>query len=371
MFNNLKVIELASVLAGPSVGQFFAELGAEVIKIENPTTNGDVTRSWKLKSENLDNDISAYFTAVNWGKKSVLLDITIPDNLQQLYKLIEKADIVIASYKPGDAQILKVDYETLIKINSKLIYGHITGYGVNSSRLGYDAIIQAESGFMFLNGEKNGNPVKMPVALIDILAGHQLKEAILVALINRLQNQKGAYLQVSLLDTAIASLANQATNYLVADTVPQRAGSEHPNIAPYGSIYTTKDNFQIVLAVGNDKQFINLCTVLKLNNLANNEKFKSNYNRVQNREELKVILSNNILEFEKDVLLKLLENENVPAGAINDMEAVFNNCDSNLLFENESIKGVKTFVAKGLDLKMNISNPPHLGEHTNEIILKK
>lgn len=361
MFNNLKIIELASVLAGPSVGQFFAELGSEVIKVENPNTNGDVTRSWKLSSEDNTSDISAYFTAVNWGKKSIVLDITKPVALNQLYDLIKNADIVIASYKPGDAQILKVDYDTLKNINPRIIYGHITGYGLNSSRLGYDAIIQAESGFMYLNGEAGGEAVKMPVALIDILASHQLKEAILIALINRMKTNIGAYLHVSLINAAIASLANQASNYLVGKVIPQRVGSEHPNIVPYGSQFTTKDGFKIVLAVGNDKQFEALCKIL---NLELGDKFNTNSKRVQNRNELIDILKIAILNFSKTKLLEDLEQNQVPAGAINDMKTVFENMvDEQLLFKSKNYIGIKTFIAEGLNNDFKPSPPPHLGEY--------
>jgi crotonobetainyl-CoA:carnitine CoA-transferase CaiB-like acyl-CoA transferase len=176
MLEGLKVLELASVLAGPGVGQFFAELGAEVIKVENVRTGGDVTRSWKLASENEGEDRSAYFCSVNWGKKSLAIDLTSDYGKEVVKQLAVKADIIIASYKPGDAEKLGVAYSQLKKINPKLIYGQITGYGSDNPNVGYDAVIQAESGFMDMNGEVGGDPLKMPVALIDVLAGHQLKE---------------------------------------------------------------------------------------------------------------------------------------------------------------------------------------------------
>jgi crotonobetainyl-CoA:carnitine CoA-transferase CaiB-like acyl-CoA transferase len=313
-----------------------------------------------LTSETTSSDISAYFTAVNWGKKSLALDITQPEQLALLYEHIKVADIVIASYKPGDAEKLKVDFQTLSKMNERLIYGHITGYGAEVPRVGYDAIIQAESGFMFMNGEKGGRPVKMPVALIDILAGHQLKEAILVALLNRCHTHKGAYLEVSLFDTAVASLANQAANYLVANAVPQRSGSEHPNIVPYGTIFTTKDQFDIVLAVGSDKQFECLCQVL---HLAPDSRFVTNKLRVDHREELNNILRTEIQKHNRDHLLDQLQMLNVPAGAINNLEAVFKlPLAQKLLLEKDGIQGVKTFIAKGIDTVTNLSTPPHLGD---------
>jgi crotonobetainyl-CoA:carnitine CoA-transferase CaiB-like acyl-CoA transferase len=372
MFHQLKVIELASVLAGPSVGQFLAELGAEVIKIENPKTKGDVTRSWKLSAESSESDISAYFTAVNWGKKSVCLDISQGDQLQVLYELIESADIVIASYKPGDAELLKVDYETLRAIQPSLIYGHITGYGNASSRLGYDAIIQAESGFMYLNGEKEGGPLKMPVALMDILAGHQLKEAILVALIAKLTTGKGAYVEVALLDAAVASLANQACNYLVAGVNPERIGAAHPNIVPYGTIFKTQDHFDIVLAVGNDKQFKNLCACIALTDLCDDERFKSNAARVTYRSALMEVLSAQIIQFKRDSLLALLEAHQVPAGVINTVKEVLDSPEmAHLYFGNSTLKGLKTFIAKGVGETIDLCTPPHLGADTASLLNKK
>ncbi|MBC5992630.1 CaiB/BaiF CoA transferase family protein [Pontibacter cellulosilyticus] len=323
IFKDMLVLELASVLAGPSVGQFFAELGANVIKVENAATKGDVTRTWKLKSEAADTDTPAYFCAANWGKTSLALNLTEEHDLQQLYQLVKKADMVIASYKPGDAKKLKVDYETLQCINPRLVYGHITGYGPHNSRAGYDAVVQAESGFMYLNGEADGAPTKMPVALMDILTAHQLKEGLLVALLQRERTNEGQLVQVSLLDAAISALANQGTAYLVAGQEPVRMGSEHPTIVPYGSVYTTKDQKQLVLAIGDDRQFTKLCAILSNPDLATDAKYKNNYSRVQHREELHVILSGLVALHQRDELLQELHRQYVPAGAVNTIPEVF------------------------------------------------
>lgn len=317
------VLELASVLAGPSVGQFFAELGAKVIKIENTATRGDVTRTWKLASEDPGTDVPAYFCAANWGKESLPLHLGQPEDLEQLYKLVQQADIVIASYKPGDAEKLQVDYSTLKSINNRLVYGHITGYGTGDKRAGYDAVIQAESGFMHLNGERGGPPTKMPVALMDILAAHQLKEGILVALLERERTGQGQLVQVSLLQSAVSALANQGTNYLVAGHDPVRMGSEHPNIVPYGSVFTAKDNKQLVLAVGDDRQFRRLCAILGDPGFADETKYHTNYNRVQHREEVNLKLAELISLQERDSLLRALQQQHVPAGAVNTVAEVF------------------------------------------------
>lgn len=319
-FSDLKVIELAGVLAGPSAGLFFAELGARVIKIENPKTGGDVTRSWKLQSENKEDKTSAYFWSINAGKDILFLDLSIDKDLESFYDLIKSADILITNYKLGDDIKLKVDYQTLKDLNSTLIYASINGFGKDNPRTAYDLILQAESGFMFMNGEKNAAPLKMPVALIDILAGHQLKEAILIALLNKYKTNKGSHLTISLFDTAVASLANQATNWLIAHHLPAAQGSLHPNIAPYGEIFTTKDHHQITFAIGSDKQFKQLCEILKIEIAA---EYQNNQLRIANREALFEILNKQIQHLDFDFLFTECLKHDVPIGKIRNLKEVF------------------------------------------------
>lgn len=323
MFKDLKVIELANVLAGPAVGMFFAELGAKVIKIENSNTGGDVTRQWKLPSEDASQATSAYFCSVNWNKQHLFLDLGKKEDLEKVHALVKGADIVITNYKHGDDAKLHVDYETFSSINPGIIYGSITGFGASDPRVAYDLVLQAETGFMSMNGTPGSGPVKMPVALIDILAAHQLKEAILVALLERERTGKGSHVTVSLFDAAIASLANQASNWLMAGHVAQRQGSLHPNIAPYGEIFDTKDDKQLVLAVGNDKQFRDLCGTLGLAQLAAGERYSTNIQRVKNRLELAGELAPAIKTYDRDALLELLEKKAVPAAAIRSINEVF------------------------------------------------
>ncbi|GAB3526579.1 CaiB/BaiF CoA-transferase family protein [Pontibacter brevis] len=360
IFKDMLVLELASVLAGPSVGQFFAELGAKVIKIENAATRGDVTRNWKLASEPADTDTPAYFCAANWGKQSLPLDLTVQTDLVQLYQLAEQADVVIASYKPGDAEKLKVDAATLRNINPRLIYGHITGYGPDDTRAGYDAVVQAESGFMYLNGEPDGAPTKMPVALMDILTAHQLKEGLLVALLHRERTGQGQLVQVSLLEAAVSALANQATGYLVAGQHPRRLGSEHPSIVPYGSAYTTKDGKQLVLAIGDDRQFRKLCTALGAPEVAANPRFSSNYNRVQHRAEVNKILRSLVKQQEREPLLQLLHEQYVPAGAVNTIPEVFELPQAqHMLLHHPGVKpGVKQVAFKLAGQEQEEITPP-------------
>jgi crotonobetainyl-CoA:carnitine CoA-transferase CaiB-like acyl-CoA transferase len=371
MLTNFKVLELASVLAGPGVGQFFAELGAEVIKVENVNCAGDVTRSWKIAGENTD-DRSAYFCAVNWGKKSIAIDLNSREGLTIIHQLVAKTDLVIASYKPGDAEKLGVDYNTLSAINPALIYGQITGYGSGNPRVGYDAVIQAEAGFMYMNGEPGGPALKMPVALIDILAAHQLKEAILLALLEKTKTGQGKCVEVSLLHVAISSLANQASNWLVANKLPEKQGSTHPNIAPYGDVFTTKDHQQLLLAIGSDKQFQDLCKALPID-LSKDTRFTTNQRRVENRSILNKTLA---VAFRQEMLsdvLSRIHQAKIPAGVIQNLQQVFAMPEARaLLIAADGLLGVKTFVAGNFSATgPHLLPPPHFGQHTVEILTEK
>jgi crotonobetainyl-CoA:carnitine CoA-transferase CaiB-like acyl-CoA transferase len=364
VFKDLKVIELASVLAGPSVGQFFAELGATVIKIENSKTGGDVTRSWKSTGEKTDSR-SAYFSAINWGKQSISLDLKNEVEKESFFTLIKDADVLLLSFKPGDAEKLGVTYQACKSINPKIIYASLTGYGNDDNRVGYDAVIQAESGFMSMNGEANGESLKMPVALIDILAGHQLKEAVLVALYERQRSNIGCSIEVSLLDSALASLANQATNYLMTGLTPAKKGSLHPNIAPYGEVVRTKDGSEILLAVGSDRQFSELLSSIGLSSLIMDERFSTNEKRVANRKILLAFLQDAFSLLDVDSVLPELNRLKIPAGKINTVpQALQLPQAAKLIFDKDGCKAVRTFIANFSNQDLQplkfLSAPPSL-----------
>lgn len=367
----LRVLELASVLAGPQVGQFLAELGADVLKIEHPGTGGDVTRNWKLAEEDLAAPTSAYFAAANWGKRTQLIDLTTAAGRATLRELTQRTDIVIASYKPGDAEKLGADYATLRAVNSNLIYAHLTGYGPDSDRAGYDAVLQAETGFMHLNAavaadDTVGEPQKMPVALIDLLAAHQLKEGILTALYRRARTGRGALVEVSLAQSALASLANQATSWLVAGVNPQPLGSEHPSIVPYGTVLTAADGFQLVLAVGSDRQFEQLCITLGRPELAADERFQTNPARVRHRAELNLLLRELIGTADGPALLAELEKRHMPAGSVRDVAQALATPEAAPLLlcdpATGRVGGVRTAVFRldGESLRVPLGPPPRL-----------
>lgn len=354
-FQDLKVIELAAVLAGPAVGLFFAELGAEVIKIENKRTGGDVTRSWRLPNEDPTAPVSAYYCAINWNKKVQLLDLSAEEDRQVVYELVKTADVVVANFKAGGAEALQMDYATLKQYNEQLIYGSINGFGRESERVAFDVVLQAESGFMYMNGSPDSPPTKMPVALIDILAAHQLKQGLLVALLQRYKTGNGCHISVSLLEAAVAALANQATNWLMAGHIPQRMGSLHPNIAPYGELFNSKDGQQLVLAIGSNRQFEKLCVCLGCPALAALPQYKSNVLRVQHRLELAAALKVAFATQTAAPLLARCHAEQVPIGRVRDMQAVFEQPELQAMILEETIEGqatkrVRTAVFKGLGI---------------------
>lgn len=353
-FKNLNVVEIASVLAGPSVGLFFAELGANVVKVENKTTRGDVTRTWKLPGEDRSASISAYYASVNSGKENILIDLKDENDRNQLNDLLKNADILIVNFKAGDAEKFRLDYASVKALNEGLIYGEITGFGEESDRVAYDLILQAESGFMSMNGTADSGPVKMPVALIDLLAGHQLKAGVLTALYNRDAKQLGgSRVSVSLYDAALASLANQATNWLMVNHIPQRIGSTHPNIAPYGELFTTADGAIITFAIGSDKQFLKLCSALEISETANDSKFLTNRDRVSNREVLQEILQDKVSQFKADQLLERLNKDYVPAARVKDMKEVFESPLAKQLIVESEMEGSKAKYVKSTVFKIS------------------
>jgi crotonobetainyl-CoA:carnitine CoA-transferase CaiB-like acyl-CoA transferase len=335
----LIVLDLSTVLAGPSVGMFFAELGAKVIKIEHPT-QVDVTRTWKLPSENKSASVSAYFASVNYGKSYLNLDLRNVDDHKKLMNLVRTADVLISNFKKGDDQKLQLETSFLHAINPRLIIGKINGFGAESDRVAYDLILQAETGYMSMNGTKESGPIKMPVALIDVLAGHQLKEGILLALLERQISNEGREVSVSLYDAAVSSLANQASNYLMTGHIPQRMGSLHPNIAPYGELFTTKDQTIVTFAIGSDAHFQKLTRTLDLEEIATDERFSNNQARLMNRTILQEILQEAISTIESDTLLSDLHQQHVPCAKVKSLDEVFKEEQAQNLVRTENIDGI-------------------------------
>ncbi len=348
-FKGLKVIELASVLAGPAVGMFFAELGADVLKIERPGF-GDVTRKWKLPHENPTERTSAYFAAVNWGKKYKELDIISEHGKVQLHDLLIDADILIVNFKPGDENKLGLNPNHLLHKFPKLLIGQITGYGPNNPRPAFDLVLQAETGFMSMNGTPESGPLKMPVAFIDLFCAHQLKEALLIGLLERTKTGKGGLYTVSLYDSAIASLANQASNYLTAAFESHLQGSLHPNIAPYGETFETKDGHHIVLAVGNDEQFNRLMSAIGLD--FNPDLYGTNATRVKNRSTLFDMLNERFKTLHLSEISSLFDAASVPYGVIKSIPEVLDERSNQHLILTDLVDGKELRRVKSVVYKM-------------------
>lgn len=340
-FSQLTVFDCSTVLAGPSVGTFFAELGAKVIKFEHPN-NPDVTRSWKLASEQADSTISAYFSSINYKKTYQTVDFKDENQYLTFIESLKQVDIVLFNFKRSDYAKFNLETDYLLSINPQLIIGKISGFGDESDRVAYDLILQAESGFMSMNGTLESGPVKMPVALIDVLAAHQLKEGILAALLERNQTNKGKEVSVSLYDAALCSLANQASNFLMANHIPQRIGSLHPNIAPYGELFTTKDNKIVTFAIGSDRHFIDLCSFLSLNDLPTDKLFSTNVSRVKNRTHLQKLLAEKIIHLDVSEIENYMSKHFIPFGIVKNLDEVLNEETAKSLIREEDISGIQT-----------------------------
>lgn len=337
---DIKVVELASILAGPSVGMFFAELGAEVIKIENPKTGGDATRQWKTKFEDPNSPISAYYSSINWGKRVEFLDLKSKEGKNRVFELLETADVLVYNYKAGDEVKLGLDYASLKERFPKLIVGHISGYDLDDKRPAFDLVLQAETGFVSINGSPQTGPVKMPLPLIDILAAHQLKEAMLSGLLHRYKTGKGSYFHVSLFDAGVASLVNMSNNVLMGGMNPGLTGSLHPNIAPYGETLKASDGKSFVLAVGNDEQFNRLCKSLDAPDEVI-KRFSSNVIRVREREALDNVLNTLAAQIPGAQLSERMTANGVPFGNIRSVKEVVEKLPERY-FLRETTEGVNT-----------------------------
>jgi crotonobetainyl-CoA:carnitine CoA-transferase CaiB-like acyl-CoA transferase len=318
----VKVVELARILAGPWAGQILADLGAEVIKIESP--DGDDTRKWGppfVEYADGGRD-AAYYHSANRGKASICVDFTTTEGQAIIREMAADADILIENFKVGGLAKYGLDFASMAKINPRLIYCSITGFGQTgpyAQRPGYDFIVQGLSGIMDLTGDPAGAPQKIGVAYADIMTGLYSVIAIQAALVEREKSGLGQHIDMALLDVMVGTLANQAMNYLVSGQCPKRLGNAHPNIAPY-DVYTTTDSW-IIIAVGNDEQFRRLCAVLSLTAPTD---FDTNAHRVENREALRKFLEPAIALWSREALLQALEVAGVPVAPVSSVEDAFN-----------------------------------------------
>jgi crotonobetainyl-CoA:carnitine CoA-transferase CaiB-like acyl-CoA transferase len=382
--SHIRVLDLSRVLAGPWAGQILGDLGAEVIKVERPGS-GDDTRHWGppyVKDANgHDSREAAYFQSANRNKQSVTLDFTQPEGQRLVRELVQSCDVLLENFKVGGLAAYGLDYASLKAINPRLIYCSITGFGQDgpyAKRAGYDFMIQGLGGLMSLTGKPDGEdgagPMKVGVALTDILTGLYATVGVLAALNQREQSGLGQHIDVALLDVQVACLANQAMNYLNTGVSPKRLGNAHPNIVPYQDFPSADGNF--IIAVGNDGQFRKLCEVAGLTALADDPRFASNKARVAHRSELIPLLRQATVFKTTAEWVTLLETAGVPCGPINDLAQVF--ADPQVQARGlrldlpNSLGSTTPQVASPLRLSetpVTYRNaPPLLGEHTEQVL---
>ena len=377
--SGIRVIELARILAGPWAGQLLADLGADVIKVENPE-GGDDTRKWGppfVMGRDGENLSAAYYHSTNRGKRSIALDFSTPEGAGTVRELVATADVVIENFKLGGLKKYGLDYDSLKAINPRLVYCSITGFGQDgpyAPRAGYDFIIQGIGGLMSITGEAGREPQKVGVAVSDIFTGLYSVIAIQAALRHAEATGEGQYVDMALLDTQVSVLGNQNLNYLVSGKVPVQMGNAHMNIAPY-EVLPVRDGF-FILAVGNDGQFQRFCNVTSLERLAADPDYATNPARVTNRKRLREILIETLAEMDRDPLLRDLEKAAVPASPINDIGQMFEDPQviaRGMRMDLEDGHGNRLpsvrapMVMHGTPLSYERPSP-RLGEHTDEIL---
>jgi formyl-CoA transferase len=374
--NGLRVIDCSRILAGPYCTMLLGDMGAEVIKIEQPGS-GDGSRQWGppwFKGE------SAYFLSVNRNKKSLTVNLKHPDGAAIVKRLVEDADVLVENFLPGTMDRFGLGYSSLSELNPRLIYCSITGYGQNGpykDNPGFDFMIQAQGGIMSITGPVEGPPFKLGVAIVDITAGLFASSAILAALYYREQSRKGQYIDVALLDSQIASLINVAHNYFASSEPPKRYGNAHANIVPY-EVFETEDGY-LALAVGTDSQYRRLCEVCGKPELWDDERYQTNAGRVENRAEFIPLWQSVFKERCTSTWIELLEAHHIPVGPINDIPTLFADPQVAAREMIQTVKHPTLGPVQQLGPVARLSEtpstlrlaPPLLGEHTEEILREK
>lgn len=377
--DGIRVIELARVLAGPWAGQMLADLGADVIKVENPE-GGDDTRGWGppfVEGKDGENLSAAYYHSTNRGKRSIAVDFSTPEGQEIVRRLVADADVFIENFKLGGLKKYGLDYDSLKVINPRLVYCSITGFGQDgpyASLAGYDYIVQGMSGFMSVTGAPDGEPMKAGVAIADIFTGIYAVTAIQAALIHVMKTGEGQQVDMALLDVMSAVLANQNMNYLVSGAAPVRLGNAHPNISPY-EVVPVADGY-LILAVGNDGQFRRLCAILGMDAFAEDARHATNKARVANRDAVRAAVIAETIKWTKADLLAACGQNAVPAGPINSVAEMF--ADPQIVArglridleaaDGTTIPGVRTPIVLSKTPLSYYRPSPALGEHTGAVL---
>lgn len=374
--NNIKILDLSRVLAGPYCTMILGDLGAEVIKVEAPG-GSDETRKW---GPPFQNGVSAYYLSANRNKKSITVDLKTPEGIEAIKELVKESDVILNNFKTGTMERFGLDYETLAALNPGIVYASITGFGHTGPEKdlpGYDFIIQAMSGLMSITGNEESGPQKVGVAITDVLTGLYACIGIQAALLERTVSGKGQKIDIALYDSAVSALVNIGSNYLMAGKIPSRLGNTHANIVPYQT-FKTADG-EMAVAVGNDHQFRAFCTVLNKPGLADDERFRSNPDRVQNRELLIPLLQEVLLAKPTAYWREECRQHNIPCGPIQNLEQVVK--DPQLLARDMIIETIHPTAGPikmiGSPIKLSRTpvelrlHPPDPGEYDEEILGKR
>lgn len=382
--SHIRILDLSRILAGPWASQILGDLGADIIKIERPE-GGDDTRSWGppyLPDENGNQgEDAAYFGCANRNKRSLALDITKPEGQALLHKLVRQCDVVIENFKVGGLAKYNLDYQSLRAIKPDLVYCSITGFGQtgpDAHKAGYDFMIQGMGGLMSVTGQPQGSagagPVKTGVALADVMTGLYATIGILAALAHRDRTGEGQYIDMALLDVQVATLANQATNYLVSGKAPTQMGNAHPNLMPYSAFPATDGHF--ILAIGNDAQFARFCKIANLKGLPDDPRFATNPVRVEHRDILSAKITAVTADRPVGFWLEACAQEGIPCGPINSIDEVF--AEPQIIHRGMKVELTRQDGARlpGVANPIKMSNtpvtyrtaPPKLGEHSHQIL---
>jgi len=374
--SGLKVLDLSRVLAGPFATQVLADLGALVWKIESP--RGDDTRRWGPPFVGGE---SAYYLSANRGKKSLAVNLKDPRGAAIVRALAQKADVLVENFKAGGLGKYGLDYASLKAVNPRLVYVSITGFGQTGPRAkepGYDAALQGITGLMSITGERDGPPMKVGVALIDVLTGWAAVSGILAALLERERSGRGQYLDLSLFEVGLMSLVNQAQSYLVTGLPPVRLGNAHPQIVPYQAFEAADGWF--ILAVGNDAQYARMCRAIGREDLIEDPRFRTNADRVRHRDALIPVLVEVFKERPRDTWIALFKAHEVPATPVNDIAEAFADPQSNARgavweLKHPTIGDLKTVASVFQHFSRTpavpSAPPPLLGQHTFEVLSKE
>jgi crotonobetainyl-CoA:carnitine CoA-transferase CaiB-like acyl-CoA transferase len=377
--SHIRVLDLSRILAGPWAGQMLADFGAEVIKIERPG-KGDDTRQWGppfMQGSDAETSEAAYFHSANRGKQSVAVDMACPEGQAIIRELVKVSDVLLENYKVDGLKQYGLDYDSLKALNPRLIFCSITGFGQDgpdAHRAGYDFMIQGMGGLMSVTGEPDGMPMKVGVALVDVMTGLYAANAVQAALLHREETGEGQYIDLALLDVQVATLANQAMNFLASGVSPDRLGNAHPNIVPYQAFPTADGH--IILAVGNDQQFTRFCEVLGRPEFAIDPAFSSNQKRVENRNDLIPFLLPLMKQNTTEVWLAKLADVGVPCGPINTIAQVFDepqikHREMKISLQHRDAGNVPSVANPVKFSKTPITYrqaPPVLGEHSEQVL---